>query len=239
VGWLGARLLASSAARGWISAEWRRVPALAFAVLGYAVTVSLGGSGFITAWVAGLVFGVVWRRTVPPDAAATSGPQSVVGLSEELGGLLASVSFFVFGAVLLGPALATTVTWRTALYAVLSLTVVRMVPVAVALTGSRFRLPSVLYIGWFGPRGLASIVFGLLMLHDGPPAAGVLVDVIALTVGLSVVLHGATAAWAARRYAGWHASASASDPDLREGPAEPPENTQVDTAGVRGTITRG
>ena len=238
VGWLGARLLAWSTARGWISAEWRRVPALAFAVLGYAVTVSLGGSGFITAWVAGLVFGVVWRRTVPPAAAATSGPQSVVGLSEELGDLLASVSFFVFGAVLLGPALAT-VTWQTALYAVLSLTLVRMVPVAVALTGSGFRLPSVLYVGWFGPRGLASIVFGLLMLHDGPPAAGVLVDVIALTVGLSVVLHGATAAWAARAYAAWHATASAADPDLREGSAEPPANTQVDTAAGTDAIRRG
>src|SRR5829696_1375954 len=66
VGWLGARLLAWSTARGWISAEWRRVPALAFAVLGYSVTVSLGGSGFITAWAAGLVFGAVWRRTAPP-----------------------------------------------------------------------------------------------------------------------------------------------------------------------------
>src|SRR5215213_4571056 len=136
VGWLGARLLAWSAARGWISAEWRRVPALAFAALGYAVTVSLGGSGFITAWVAGLVFGVVWRRTVPPAAAATSGPESVVGLSEELGDLLASLSFFVFGAVLLGPALSA-IDWRTGLYAVLSLTLVRMLPVAVALIGSR------------------------------------------------------------------------------------------------------
>ena len=69
---------------------------------------------------------------------------------------------------------------------------------AVALAGSRFRLPTVLYVGWFGPRGLASIVFALLLLEDGPPAAGLLVDVVALTVGLSVVLHGATAAWAAR-----------------------------------------
>jgi sodium/hydrogen antiporter len=238
VGWLGGRLLAWSAARGWVSAEWRRVPAVTFAALGYAVTVSLGGSGFITAWVAGLVFGVVWRRTVPPAAAATSGPQSVVGLSEELGDLLAAVSFFVFGAVLLGPALAA-VTWQTALYAVLSLTFVRMVPVAVALTGSGFRWPSVLYVGWFGPRGLASIVFGLLMLHDGPAAAGVLVDVIALTVGLSVVLHGATAAWAARAYAAWHAIASAAEPDLREGPAEPREDTRVDTAAGEETIPRG
>jgi sodium/hydrogen antiporter len=219
LGWLGARLLAAATAHGWVGEDWRRVPALVVAGAGYVVTGSLGGSGFITAWVAGLVFGVVWRRSVPPPAAATAGPRSVVGLSEELGNLLASLSFFVFGAVLLGPALSA-VGWRTALYAVVSLTVVRMVPVAVALSGSRFRLPTVLYVGWFGPRGLASIVFALLLLEDGPPATDLLVDAVALTVGLSVLLHGATAAWAARRYAGWHAAAADADPGLREGPAE-------------------
>ena len=220
VGWLGARLLAWSSAAGWVSEEWHRVPALTFAALGYAVTVSMGGSGFITAWVAGLAFGVAWRRNVPTAEAATTGPKSVIGLSEELGNLLASLSFFVFGAVLLGPALSA-IDWRIALYAILSLTVLRMVPVAVALAGSHFRLPTVLYVGWFGPRGLASIVFALLLLHDGPPAAETLVDVVSLTVGLSVLLHGATAAWAAGRYASWHAAAAAAHPDLREGPAEP------------------
>ena len=221
VGWLGARLLAWSTAAGWVSAEWRRVPALMFAALGYVVTVSLGGSGFITAWVAGLMFGVVWRRAVPAAEAATAGPESVIGLSEELGDLLAALSFFVFGAVLLGPALSA-IDWRTSLYAILSLTLVRMVPVAVALSGSRLRPPTVLYVGWFGPRGLASIVFALLLLEDGPPGADLLVDVVSLTVGLSVLLHGATAAWAAGSYSDWHARAAADDPDLREGPAEPP-----------------
>jgi sodium/hydrogen antiporter len=220
VGWLGARLLAWSTAAGWVSAEWRRIPALLFAVLGYVVTVSLGGSGFITAWVAGLMFGVVWRRTVPAAEGATAGPESVIGLSEELGDLLAALSFFVFGAVLLGPALSV-IDWRTSLYAILSLTLVRMVPVAVALTSSGLRPATVLYVGWFGPRGLASIVFALLLLEDGPPGADLLVDVVSLTVGLSVLLHGATAAWAAGTYADWHARAAADDPDLREGPAEP------------------
>jgi NhaP-type Na+/H+ or K+/H+ antiporter len=229
VGSLGARLLAWSTAHGWIGDEWRRVPALMFAALGYVLTVSMDGSGFITAWVTGLTFGVVWRRTVPPSAAATAGPDSVVGLSEELGDVLASLSFFVFGAVLLGPALSS-MDWRTGLYAVLSLTVVRMAPVAVALIGSRFRPATVLYVGWFGPRGLASIVFALLLLEDGPPAAGRLVDVVALTVGLSVLMHGATAAWAAGRYAAWHATAAATDPHLREGPAELPRSIPAGAA---------
>ena len=138
VGWLGAQLLAWSTAHGWVSEDWRRVPALMCAAVGYAVTVSVDGSGFITAWVSGLVFGAVWRHTAPGPETATAGPRSVVGLSEELGDLLASLSFFVFGAVLLGPAL-TAIDWRTALYAILSLTVVRMLPVAVALVGSHFR----------------------------------------------------------------------------------------------------
>jgi NhaP-type Na+/H+ or K+/H+ antiporter len=223
VGYLGALLLAWSTRHGWVADEWRRVPALMFATLGYVLTVSMDGSGFITAWVTGLTFGVVWRHAVPPSAAATAGPESVVGLSEELGSLLASLSFFVFGAVLLGPALSS-LGWRTGAYAILSLTVVRMAPVALALIGSRYRLATVLYVGWFGPRGLASIVFALLLLEDGPPAADPLVDVVALTVGLSVALHGATAAWAAGRYAGWHATAAAADPQLREGPAEPPQS---------------
>jgi NhaP-type Na+/H+ or K+/H+ antiporter len=221
VGYAGARLLAWSTAHGWVGDEWRRVPALMFAALGYVLTVSIDGGGFITAWVTGLTFGIVWRRAAPPAEAATAGPDSVVGLSEELGDLLASLSFFVFGAVLLGPALSS-LSWRTVAYAVLSLTLVRMVPVAVALIGSGFHPATVLYVGWFGPRGLASIVFALILLEDGPPTAGLLVDVVALTVGLSVVLHGATAAWAARRYARWHAGAAALDAHLREGPAERP-----------------
>lgn len=220
VGWIGARVLAWSTAHGWIAEEWQRVPALGVAVLGYCVTVSLEGSGFITAWVAGLVFGVVWRRSAPRPAAASSGPAGATGLVEQVGDVLASCSFFIFGAVLLGPALSA-IDWRTALYALLSLTVVRMLPVAAALTGSRLRLPTVLYVGWFGPRGLASIVFALLLLEDGPLAADRLVDVVALTVGLSVVLHGASAARAARAYGSWHAGAVAVDPALREGPAEP------------------
>ncbi|MGY1606237.1 MULTISPECIES: cation:proton antiporter [unclassified Geodermatophilus] len=243
VGWLGARLLAWCTTRGWVDEDWRQVPALGFAVLGYCVTVSLDGSGFITAWVTGLVFGVVWRRSAPRPVAAPDGPASVIGFARQVGDVLASLSFFLFGAVLLGPALSAT-DWRTALYAVLSLTVVRMLPVAAALAGSRLRLPTVLYVGWFGPRGLASIVFALLLLEDGPPAADLVVDVVALTVGLSVVLHGASAAWAARAYGAWHAAALAVDPALREGPAGPtpavdPRSPVPEAAGASTPRRRG
>ena len=92
-------------------------------------------------------------------------------------------------------------TWQIAVYAVLSLTVIRMAPVAVALAGARLGRTAVVLVGWFGPRGLASVVFALLALEEiGRPAASQAVAVITVTVLLSVVLHGVTADPLARRF---------------------------------------
>jgi NhaP-type Na+/H+ or K+/H+ antiporter len=107
-------------------------------------------------------------------------------------------------------------TWQIVLYAVLSLTVIRMVPVALALVGSGLSRPTVALVGWFGPRGLASVVFALLALEElGNPAARHAVAVITVTVLISVVAHGATAdplairyAWLLARQADEHASAT-------------------------------
>src|SRR5687768_383610 len=96
-----------------------------------------------------------------------------------------------------------------------------MVPVAVALAGSHFRLPTVLYVGWFGPRALASIVFALLLLHEGRTAAATRGACVALPGGCRVGLPGAPAGWAAPTYPGWHARGAVATPSLREGPAEP------------------
>ena len=98
------------------------------------------------------------------------------------------------------------VTWAVVAYAVLSLTLVRMVPVAVALVGSRPRPITVAFVGWFGPRGLASIVFALdLVGESGLEESPLIVRVVGLTVALSVLLHGVSAAPAARRYGEWFA----------------------------------
>jgi NhaP-type Na+/H+ or K+/H+ antiporter len=113
------------------------------------------------------------------------------------------VTFVLFGAVLLGPALSE-LTWRLALYAVLSLTVVRMIPVALALLGSNARAPTVGFLGWFGPRGLASIVFAVIVIEESRlPHEHLIVLAIYVTVGLSVLAHGLTAAPLAARYARW------------------------------------
>ncbi|QNE76030.1 hypothetical protein F0344_16635 [Streptomyces finlayi] len=103
----------------------------------------------------------------------------------------------------------------------LSLTVVRMLPVAVALVGSGLRLPTVAYIGWFGPRGLASVVLGLLVLEEHVRGVGLLGRVVAVTVGLSVLLHGVSAVALAARYGRWIERTTATGRALREGTPVP------------------
>ena len=120
---------------------------------------------------------------------------------EETGALVSLLVWLAFGAVAVVPA-AENLTWQVALYAVLSLTVVRMVPVAIALAGARLGRATILLVGWFGPRGLASVVFALLALEElGSHTAGQAVAVITITVLLSVLAHGATADPLATRYA--------------------------------------
>jgi NhaP-type Na+/H+ or K+/H+ antiporter len=128
-------------------------------------------------------------------------------LIEELGSLLAAATFIVFGAVLLEPALGR-LSWAVFGYALLSLTVVRMLPVAVAMIGTRARPPTVGFIGWFGPRGLASIVFAVLVIeeHGKLPHETLMLTTVFVTIGLSVLLHGVTAAPLSRRYARWFAT---------------------------------
>ena len=146
--------------------SWLQVVPLAGAGLAFGIADPIGGSGFIAAFVGGFVFGAIRRR---------SGGE-IEYLIEEVGSVLNAVTFIVFGAVLLGPALGD-VTWSIALYAVLSLTIVRMIPVAIAMIGTGARRPTVAFLGWFGPRGLASIVFAILVLEEGGlPHDGLMLD---------------------------------------------------------------
>ncbi|MFH9891390.1 cation:proton antiporter [Streptomyces luteogriseus] len=213
VGACGGRLLGAARARGWVAGEWDQLFVPAVAAIAYGLGVVVDGSGFIAAWVAGFAFGSALRRIRPAVARET--PDGTADFTDHLGGLLASVSLLVFGAVLLGPTL-DELTWPVIGYALLSLTVVRMLPVAVALAGSGLRLPTIAYIGWFGPRGLASVVLGLLVLEADVPGMGLLGRVVAVTVGLSVLLHGLSAVALADRYGRWHDSARASGQELRE-----------------------
>lgn len=196
IGWAGGTVSRRAHAGGWMEGRARPLVALLLAVLAYTATVALDGNGFIAAFVAGLAFGTTISDT---EAEVTS-------LTEEVGEGMTLVVWFVVGAVMLVPALEA-VGWREVAFAVLALTVVRMVPVALALIGTGLDRTTVAFIGWFGPRGLASVVFTLIAVDalDSSDAERVLAAGI-LTVLLSVIAHGITASPFARRY-GAHAKA--------------------------------
>ena len=214
VGLAAAAALRWSAARDFLEAPWRHIVVIATAAAAYELAVVVQGSGFIAAWVAGLAFGTVLRARQEVGAAPVAAEEEVrrtAGLAEDLGGFLTAVSFLAFGAILLGPALQH-LGWQLVVYAVVSLTLVRMLPVAISLAGSRLRRPTVAYIGWFGPRGLASIVLGLIALEEHSPGMATVAYAVAITVGISVYAHGATSIHLAARYADWWSKVSTRDP---------------------------
>ena len=183
-----------SDSRGWLDEQWGQVVPLAAAALAYSSTAELGGSGFIAAFVAGLLYGrfvgaVVVHRTSR--------------LMEELGGILSAVTFFAFGAIVIDEGIIDLDT-ETIIYAVLSLTVVRMLPVALSLVGSGAGPQTMAFAGWFGPRGLATIVFMLTVVEEANlPGSARIVQVATVTVLLSVVAHGVTAPVLTERYVKW------------------------------------
>ena len=191
VGGAGGLLVSTARRRGWVAEGFAGSAVLGLAVCAYAFSVAVDGNGFIAAFIGGLAFGTTGGRRGEP----------LMPFVEETGALVSLLVWLSFGAVALVPAMEA-VTWKMVLYAILSLTVVRMVPVAVALIGARLGWATVTLVAWFGPRGLASVVFALLALEElGNPVAGRAVAVIAITVVLSVVIHGATAEPLAIRYA--------------------------------------
>ena len=203
IGGLGAAADRAASSRGWLSEELAGPATLATALLCYTGALLVEGNGFVAAFVGGLAFGAVARERGAKE----------VYFVEQTGDLAAMLSWLVFGALAVA-ALEDALSWAVLGYAVLSLTVIRMVPVALALVGSGLDRPNRLFVGWFGPRGLASVVFALLALEDLHDAGSDVVAVIALTVLLSVVAHGVTARPLAARLAGREAQGAP-----RPGPA--------------------
>ena len=188
-GAIGGRLLDHRAAAGDVEGVYRQLATIAIAVAAFALAGVLDGNGFIAAFVAGLAFGRIARQQCA----------GIQDFTEDEGELLSAITFVLFGAVLVGPVL-DEVTWQIALYVVLSLTVVRIVPVVVSLAASGTFWETRLFLGWFGPRGLASILFALLVVEELDTAAGhTIFTVAAWTVLVSIFAHGLTAtAWAGR-----------------------------------------
>ena len=190
VGGAGGFLVRAALRRGWAEGSFAGSAVLALALCAYACALALHGNGFIAAFVGGLAFGAIGGRR----------GERLMPFVEETGSLVSLLVWLAFGAIAVVPALKG-LTWQTVVYAALSLTVIRMAPVAVALARGPLGRAAVLFVGWFGPRGLASVVFALLAREGlGEQVAGPAVRVIAVTVLLSVIAHGVTADPLARRY---------------------------------------
>ena len=193
LGAIGSSAIRWGRTSGAASPYWLQIGLLSLAVAAYSLATPLGGSGFIAAWVAGLVFGRAERSSTDVD-------DSLPVFAETTGDLLTMVSFLVFG-IYLGPVLAS-LTWQIVVYGIASLTVVRLVSVALALVGQRTRASTLLYIGWFGPRGLATIILTIEILdNSGLDHANTIATTALFTVGLSVLAHGVTAWWGSNAYA--------------------------------------
>ena len=184
VGWLGGLGLSAAHRRSYSMEILEPIAPFALALAVYFTTVALGGNGFVAAFVCGLAFGT---------GVAKHRPSHVISFAERVGLLLGFVVWFIFGIAVLEPALAS-LTWQVVVFAVAALTLLRMAPVAIALLGANLNWRTVALIGWLGPRGLASIVFGILALDlliepDGSVVAGAM----AITVAISVIAHGLSA----------------------------------------------
>ena len=183
VGLIGSKIVIKSRDKGWITPEYQRIAFLALALLSFVIADQTGGSGFIAAFVGGLA-----TAYVTLDARKV-----LMDFAEAEGQFLNLTVFFILGIVISD--LIPHITWQIILYAILSLTVIRMLPVALSLLGSNIKWDSTLFMGWFGPRGLASVVLALIALERLSPFPGqeTFILTVFITVFFSVIAHGITA----------------------------------------------
>jgi NhaP-type Na+/H+ or K+/H+ antiporter len=179
---LGGTALRICASRGWIAGTWTQVPVIALALSCFSLAQLRGGSGFIASFVGGLTFGAIKGED----------KRQFLDAAERTVNLFALVIWFTLGTVLV-PLLLPGFSWQVLLYSLLSLTVVRILPVFLCLIGTGLHWDTLLFIGWFGPRGLASIVFAVMVMDEQLPGNNTIVAVVSWTILLSIVLHGLTA----------------------------------------------
>ncbi|WP_318210419.1 MULTISPECIES: cation:proton antiporter [unclassified Streptomyces] len=192
VGHLAGRLLRRSWARGWTLPAATRLAVLSVPVAAYSLSLALGGNGFVASFVAGVCVAPSLRHL----------PEDTVKMTDDLVTLLTLALWFLFGQMVNDEF------WdgfhlSVILYAVLACTLVRLVPVTLALIGTDLSLSDRLFLGWMGPRGVASVVFGLLAAIELRDAGGgdFISRVMVITVMVSIVLHGLSSEPMGRRYA--------------------------------------
>lgn len=212
-GWVGGHMIGFAAGRKWITETYQGVAAMALALVAFALAERIGGNGFIAAFMCGLVYG-----NLKIDYS-----HFLHEFTETESEVLSQITFFLFGLVILPHAL-DAVTPAIVLYAFASLTIVRMLPIALSMVGVGVQWPTLGFLGWFGPRGLASLLFALLILEDlEVTSAELLQTIVSITVLMSIVLHGATAGLLSRAYGRWA---------LHHTNATCPENAHSEVEGV-------
>ena len=188
---VGAWLMRRCHERGWITEIWKQVTIVGLAIGCFTVAQSLHGSGYIAAFTGGIAFGYF----------AKDATHRLVLAAEATGETLALITWMLFGSAVIGQVFEF-FTWQVVVYALLSLTVVRMLPVFFCLSGTGEDARSRLFLGWFGPRGLASIVFAIIVLNKNLPGGNLLALVVVCTVFFSLVAHGISANPLAKMMAG-------------------------------------
>ena len=182
LGLAGSATLRACYHRGWTTGSWLQIPVIALSLLCFTLAQWLGGSGFIASFVGGMTFGALTRKH----------KEVVLEAAEGSGDALALLTWFTFGTLLFVHPFQN-LDWRVIAYAVASLTVVRMLPVFLSVAGRGLRTDTKLFMGWFGPRGLASIVFAVMVIDHHLPGGDILVATTAWTILLSILAHGLSA----------------------------------------------
>lgn len=185
-------LLRLSARLGWIGGHWRPIHMVAMALCCFSMAQAFGGSGFIAAFVGGLLFGALVKRH----------KHDLLRAAEGAGEALLLLTWVLFGGGVVGLFMPQ-ITWQILLYSVLSLSLIRMLPIFLSLTDSGLSFPEKLFLGWFGPRGLASVVFAIIVMNEHLAGEKTLILTVVCTVTLSVVAHGLSANPLARMLAGY------------------------------------
>ena len=178
----GAWIIKRCALQGWITETWRQLPVVALAFVCFAASQVLGGSGFIASFTGGILFG----------ALAKEHKQDLLRAAEGAGDTLSLATWMSFGAAVVGQVIGK-FSWPILMYSILSLTVIRMLPVYLSLAGSGIKPGNKLFLGWFGPRGLATVVFAVIVLNHHLPGGHELALTAACTVILSILAHGFSA----------------------------------------------
>ncbi|KYJ86364.1 cation:proton antiporter [Sulfurovum riftiae] len=194
-GWAGANMMMKAVKRGWMEEQYSNLAPVALAIFSFYFAEHFGGNGYISAFFSGLFLGNTSEYL----------RERVENFVESEGELLVMISFLIFGLVFI-PITIEYWSLKALGFAILSLTVLRMIPVIIGFGFFKIDLSTRLFYGWFGPRGIASILYILVAVGHigGIQGHEEIFAVASLTIFLSIFLHGFSAQPLAIAYSKTH-----------------------------------